>query len=300
MLNEFDIIQQYFSRDFSNHPEIIRGIGDDAAIFREANATIVASVDTLLVGHHFLPDCLPADIAYKALAVNLSDFAAMGATPRWFTLALTILDANPLWLAPFSDSLFSLAKQYDLVLLGGDTTQGPMSITIQLLGTVNQQQALLRSGAKVGDYIYVSNTIGDAGLALQYLQKKIALTDDVVKHVLPKLHRPQAQVALGKALDLNHILIASGVGADIYLEKLPLSASLLDSLSRTDAEKLALTAGDDYQLCFTMAPNAPIIAALSKHHQLTHIGEITTEPGLRMYKDAKLLTQQLPGWQHFS
>ncbi len=315
MLNEFDIIKQYFTQTKNTHPEIILGIGDDAAVWQQGNATLVASVDTLIEGKHFLSVCRPEDIAYKALAVNLSDFAAMGATPRWFTLALTLPIAHSDWLEKFSHSLFALAKQYDVVLIGGDTTQGALSITIQLMGTIDKDKMLLRNQAKPGDEIYVSGTLGDAGLALRVLQKKITLPESVALLVLPKLNRPEAQIPLGLALggvahaaidisdglaqDLGHILQASNVGADIYLDQLPLSESLTQALSRVDAENLALTAGDDYQLCFTLAPNHPIISELAPTHTLTRIGEITQQGGLRIHQKGQLIRPQTLGWQHF-
>jgi thiamine-monophosphate kinase len=306
MLNEFDIIKRYFNPKFSGHPEIIQGIGDDAAVWQCEGATLVTSVDTLVVGRHFLEDCAPEDIAYKALAVNLSDFAAMGAKPRWFTLALTLPNANEAWLEKFSKSLFALANEYDVVLIGGDTTKGPLTITIQIIGTVDKHKMLLRSNAEVGDLIYVSRTIGDAGLALK---------DPKNKAVISKLNRPEPQVELGLALggnanaaidisdglaqDLNHILEASHKGADIYLEKLPLSEHLTKALSRIEAENLALSSGDDYQLCFTIAPNHPIIETLSAKHQLTCIGEITQALGLRIHANGELITPKSLGWQHF-
>ncbi|HLF66357.1 MAG TPA: thiamine-phosphate kinase, partial [Gammaproteobacteria bacterium] len=213
-------------------------------------------------------------------------------------------------------SLFALAKQYDLVLIGGDTTQGTLSITIQLMGTIDKQKMLLRSLAQAGDHIYVSGTLGDAGLALQYLQKKITLPESVARAVLPKLNRPEAQVKLGLALagaahaaidisdglaqDLGHILLASGVGADIYLDQLPLSKSMTQALSRVDAENLALSAGDDYQLCFTLAPDQPLIIQLTPTFQLTRIGEITDRSGLRIHQNGQLITPQILGWQHFN
>jgi thiamine-monophosphate kinase len=315
MLNEFDIIKHYFTRDISNHPEVIRGIGDDAAILQCEGATLVTSVDTLLEGRHFLPSCTPEDLAYKALAVNLSDFSAMGARPRWFTLALTLPQADAAWLESFSASLFDLAREYNLALIGGDTTQGPLSVTIQIIGTGDKNNSLLRSGAKVGDKIYVSGTLGDAGLALGYLQKKISLPENIARAVLPQLNRPEPQVALGLALaghahaaidisdglaqDLNHILKASHVGADIFLEKLPLSESLTKTLPAKDAQLLALSAGDDYQLCFTGAPHNATIAQLTKTYTLTCIGEITQNLGLRIHQNNQLITPSILGWQHF-
>ncbi len=314
MLNEFDIIKHYFTRNSSGHPEIIQGIGDDAAIWQCEGATLVTSVDTMLEGRHFFPDCSPDDLAYKALAVNLSDFAAMGATPRWFTLALTLPKADELWLERFSASLFNLAQEFNLALIGGDTTQGPLSVTIQIIGTINKHKMLLRSGAKAGDQIYVSGTLGDAGLALAYLQKKIMLPDEIAEKVLTQFNRPKPQVALGQALagyasaaidisdglaqDLNHILAASNKGADLYLEKLPLSVSL-KTLPDTQAQMLALTSGDDYQLCFTLAAEDPIIKQLAHINLLTCIGEITTNPGLRIHQQGVSVTLQDLGWQHF-
>lgn len=312
---EFEIIRRYFTPHLKDHPEIIQGVGDDAAVWQCEGATLVASVDTLLEGRHFFSNCAPEDVAYKALMVNLSDFAAMGATPRWFTLALTIPSANESWLQAFSISLSQLSQQYQLALIGGDTTSGSMSITIQLLGTVHPDKMLLRSHAKVGDHIYVSNVIGDAGLALQYLQGKIQLSADDAKQVLPALNRPQAQIALGQALaghahaaidisdglaqDLGHILEKSHVGADIYTEKLPLSPVLTRALLRSDAEILALSAGDDYQLCFTISPDDPIIGQLAKLYSLTCIGEITQDAGLRIHQQDRLLPLPIGGWQHF-
>ncbi|MGA2654932.1 MAG: thiamine-phosphate kinase [Gammaproteobacteria bacterium] len=306
MLNEFNIINQYFNPKTLGHPEIIQGIGDDAAVWQCEGATLVTSVDTLVEGHHFSQSCAPEDIAYKSLAVNLSDFAAMGATPRWFTLALTLPHADETWLEKFSKSLFALASEYDVILMGGDTTKGPLSITIQVIGTVDKNKMLLRSGAQIGDLIYVSGTIGDAGFALKNPGNK-ALDE--------KLNRPTPQVTLGLALagnahaaidisdglaqDLNHILTASHKGADIYLEKLPLSAELTQALSRNEAENLALSSGDDYQLCFTAPPNHLIIQALSAKYQLTCIGEITQTPGLRIHRNGQLITPKILGWQHF-
>lgn len=306
MPNEFNIINHYFNPQILGHPELIQGIGDDAAVWQCENATLVTSVDTLTEGHHFSKNCAPEDIAYKSLAVNLSDIAAMGATPRWFTLALTLPEVNELWLEKFSKSLFKLASEYDVILIGGDTTKGPLSITIQIIGTVDKNKMLLRSNAKTGDLIYISGTIGDAGFALKNPGNKTL--DE-------KLNRPDPQVALGLALaghahaaidisdglaqDLNHILEQSHKGADIHLEKLPLSAELTKALSREDAENLALSSGDDYQLCFTLSPNHPIIQDLSTKFQLTCIGEITQNPGLRIYRNGKVVTPKSLGWQHF-
>ncbi len=316
MLNEFHIINQYFSPHLKDHPEIIQGIGDDAAIWRCDHATMVTSVDTMLEGRHFFPDCNPADLAYKALAVNLSDFAAMGATPRWFTLALTLPKADAAWLRSFSQSLLDFARANHVALIGGDTTKGPLSVTIQVIGTIDPNKMLLRSGAKVGDDIYVSGTIGDAGLALEYLQKKRDLAQSIAPAILQKFNRPEPQLRLGQLLaghahaaidisdglaqDLQHILTASHVGAEIFVEKFPLSSELKKSINAEEAYHLALTAGDDYQLCFTLNESQKhLIENVFEEFKLTQIGKIVAKSGLRIYQQGEPYTREASGFTHF-
>lgn len=318
MINEFSIIKQYFTRENAEHPEIIQGIGDDAAVWQCNDATLVTAVDTLLEGRHFFPNCKPEDLAYKALAVNLSDFAAMGATPRWFTLALTlpVEKANDSWLQKFSEGLFGLANEHHLALIGGDTTRGPLSVTIQVFGTIDKNKMLLRSGAGVGDKIYVSNYLGDAAVALHYLENRLALIKTVVQPMMEKLNRPKPQLGLGYALaghasaaidisdglaqDLNHILTASGVGAVIELTKIPVSYEVMCAYDRIEAQQLALIAGDDYQLCFTLpVSQKKCIEAIPEDVLVTCIGEIVEEPGLKIMQAGQLFTGPVAGFMHF-
>jgi thiamine-monophosphate kinase len=272
-----------------------------------------------VAGVHFPHNSLAFDTGYKALAVNLSDLAAMAAKPAWFTLSLTLPQADPDWLADFSRGLFSLAQQHDLVLVGGDTSRGPLSITIQVMGWLpDQQRPLLRSGAQPGDHIYVSGCLGDAALALaRELGDKttVRLTAVEKQQLAQRLHRPQPRVALGLKLagtatsaidisdgllaDLGHIVDASGVSAWLDLEDLPLS-SALTKLGQPEAWRLALTGGDDYQLCFTApADQATNLANWQGDYALWRIGKIN--PGAGISYDREKLTGALvqPGYRHF-
>jgi thiamine-monophosphate kinase len=320
-MNEFDLIQNFFNREIKNRTEVILGIGDDAALLQVPfGQQLVASIDTLVAGRHFPENTPPADIAYKALAVNLSDLAAMGAEPAWILLALTLPTVNEIWLKGFSQGFFSLMQDFHLQLVGGDMTCGPLSITVQALGFVPAGKALCRLGAMPGDCIYVSGTLGDAGLALAYLRKEtpLVLTQSQIQWLMQRLNRPEPRVELGLALrniatsaidisdglvaDLNHILAANQLGATIQLADLPLSA-VLQQLPREQAWQLALSAGDDYELCFTVPESSQI--ALQSHLKVIHssctcIGQIKKEPGLSMIReDGSLLALEKTGFQHF-
>jgi len=233
---EFDIIRRYF-QEKTHRNDIVRiGIGDDAAVLNiQTDTNLVVAVDTLVAGVHFPLNTTPHDIGFKALAVNLSDLAAMGATPCWMTLALTLPQADELWLSEFSKGLFVLADKFHVALGGGDTTQGPLTISIQVGGVVTKDKALLRSGAKPGDVILVTGMLGDAARGLQLLQQQ---DSDIPDEYLAQLNRPSPRIAAGQQLldvatacidisdglysDLSHITTASGVGAIIELEPLPL------------------------------------------------------------------------------
>ena len=262
-MNEFDIIKKYFYRPVEGL--VKTGIGDDAAILEiPQQQNLVVTTDTLISDVHFLANTSAFDIGYKSLAVNLSDLAAMGATPKWVTLALTMPHADETWLTQFSQGFFELANYHQVQLIGGDMTHGPLSITVQAFGLIPHQQALLRSKAKVHDLIYVSGTVGDAGLALAYLKKKKSASS----FLSSRLNRPEPRVELGKNLlsfahaaidisdglytDLKHILDESKVGANLYVEKIPLSPEVKTTLTKDAAITLALTSGDDYELCFTI------------------------------------------------
>jgi thiamine-monophosphate kinase len=295
-MNEFDLIEKYFNWKQANKIEL--SVGDDCALISiDANYQLATSVDTLIEGVHFPQETSPADIAHKALAVNLSDLAAMGATPKYFTLALTLPEFDQHWLEQFSSSLKSLSDEYQINLVGGDTTKGKLSITINVTGTVPSGQALLRSSAKVGDAIFVSNVIGDAALAWQQIQQEISPS----KELLKQFNIPNPQVSLGQALlgvanacidisdgleqDLGHILFSSNVGASINLADIPLSQELSNHLEKTNDWCLPLAGGDDYQLCFSV-PEARIDdlkkIEIDLGITLTKIGVITKNQNLKI------------------
>lgn len=213
-MSEFDLIRRFFTRDT---PHAILGVGDDAALLQVSAGNVLAvSTDMLVCGTHFLPDADPFLLGHKTLAVNLSDMAAMGAAPRWATLSIALPEADETWLAQFSAGFFALAQQYGVELVGGDTTRGPLNLCVTIFGEVPAQQALRRSGAQVGDEIWVSGYLGDAALA--HLQGRIALSDAELAACLPALHQPQPRVALGLALRgiaNSAIDISDGLLADL-------------------------------------------------------------------------------------
>lgn len=300
--------------------DVVLGIGDDAAILNVPEGhQLIQSVDTLVAGVHFPPETSPQDIAHKALAVNLSDMAAMGAEPAWFTLAITLPNDSDEWLKAFSESLFSLAKKYNVQLVGGDTTNGPLCISITINGFVPNGNALTRNTAQVSDKVYVSGTIGDAALALAAWQGHLLLRDESITYLNEKLNRPQAQVKLGLLLrkyasacidisdglvaDLKHITDNSQVGARINVENIPLSNEL--KLNLTDEAlllPLVLSGGDDYELCFTI-PKEKQKQFEEKMNAIntsvTCIGEIESEPGVRCLLNNKEIEIQGMGYEHF-
>lgn len=322
MPSEFDIIRQYFMHNEAR-ADVVFGIGDDAAILdisqHHQQQQLVQSVDTLVAGVHFPIETSPQDIAYKALAVNLSDMAAMGAEPAWFTLAISLPDDNAAWLKAFSESLFSLAKIYNVQLIGGDTTNGPLCISITINGFVPEGKALTRNTAEVTDKIYVSGTIGNAALALAAWQGDCLLREESMSYLNEKLNRPQPQVELGILLreyasacidisdgliaDLQHITDNSKVGATIHFEKIPLSQEF--KLNITDEAlllPLALSGGDDYELCFTIPENKQLeFEKQVKEHKIpvTCIGEIESQQDVRCLLNSKEIDIQGTGYEHF-
>ncbi|MBL4608405.1 MAG: thiamine-phosphate kinase [Pseudomonadales bacterium] len=331
-VEEFSLIERYFkdsqafrkTADVDKNIGVDTGIGDDAAILTPpAGKRLCVAVDTLVSGRHFPSNTSAYDVGYKALAVNLSDLAAMGASPYAFTLALTLPDTDKHWLQGFSEGLFQLAEQYQIALIGGDTTRGPLTISIQIIGLLPHGQALLRSGAQAGDDIYVSGNIGDAGLGLKLQQDQRApATPSYKQHLISRLNRPSPRIELGQALlglansaidvsdgllvDLKHILDASQVGASIMLEAIPLSSAYL-ALSNDNTPPLqtfinAVEAGDDYELCFSAAKNKrDQIKALKKRFPITRIGEISQEKTLQCIDaKGKKLDYRPLGFEHFS
>jgi len=249
-MSEFDLIRRYFTR---STPGAVLGVGDDAALLSMVSGTELAiSTDMLVSGTHFFPDADPFFLGHKTLAVNLSDLAAMGAQPRWATLALSLPRADDRWLKEFSRGFFALADQHGVELIGGDTTRGPLNLCVTIMGEIPCGAALQRSGARIGDDIWISGHLGDAALALAYMQSQVALTEADFARCAGALHQPVPRLALGLALrgvarsaidisdgliaDLGHILDCSKVGAEIYFDALPVS-ELMRSLSPGSSAK---------------------------------------------------------------
>ncbi|MEK6750460.1 MAG: thiamine-phosphate kinase [Pseudomonadota bacterium] len=317
-MSEFALIARYFQRA-TTRADIVLGIGDDAAIVAvPAQQHLAVAIDTLVAGVHFPLDTPPADIGYKAVAVNLSDMAAMGAQPCWMTLALTLPQADAEWVQAFAEGLFAAAQPYDVALIGGDTTRGPLTISIQIAGWVPHGGALRRDGAQAGDDIYVSGTLGDAGVGLAIAQRKCSLPAADSEFCVQRLRRPTARVELGLALrgvatsaidisdglsaDLGHILSASRAGACIILDALPLSRAMRN-VSPAEGLQYALHSGDDYELCFTAAPAHASALARIAHGigvAITPIGHIESAPGLRGRAASGQITRLVPqGYEHF-
>lgn len=321
MRSEFDIIRQYFTRPVT---KAALGVGDDAALISTtADKELVVSVDTMVSGRHFYSDAAPRQLGYKALAVNLSDMAAMGATPRWVTLALTLpkrlIEKNNVWLEEFAAGFFALADTYQIELIGGDTTCGPLSISIQIIGEVEKGKALLRSGARPGDDIWISGQLGDAALALAHEQQHITLAPDELGRCLTALHAPVARIELGRRLidlahsaidisdglmaDLTHILDCSNVSATINIDDITCSHILRKYLSQPIAVSCLLTGGDDYELCFTASTRRQMEIknlSLQLAIPLTRIGTITQGKGLTVLNsDSSAITLETRGYDHF-
>ena len=312
---EFDIIRRYFTRQSPNRNDVIAGIGDDAALLQvPAGMELVVCMDTLVEGVHFPSGTPAAAIGHKALAVNLSDLAAMGAEPAWATLAITLPEADANWLAGFSQAFFKLADQHKVQLVGGDTTRGPLSITVQAHGFVPQGTALRRHGAQPGDHIFVTGTLGDAGLALQ-------LHGDAGEALQQRLDFPEPRVSAGQALrgiasaaidisdgllaDLDHLLAGDQLGATVTVNDLPRSAAFnaVAGQGGMPLLELQLSAGDDYELCFTV-PETSLEYLTAAQDQFacdcTRIGTVEKEPGIRCYMaDGQRYTLSGRGYEHF-
>lgn len=312
-MNEFALIQHYFKHAAlaaQNEPAngVVLGIGDDAAIVQPpANQQLVITSDTLVAGRHFPENTAAHAIGWKSAAVNLSDIAAMGARPHAVLLAISLPQVDPDWLAQFSQGFFACCAPEQVQLIGGDTTRSNLlSITVTALGWVEQGKAIRRDGAKPGDLVLVSNTVGDAAYALHQPNSDVQ----------GRLDYPQPQNRLGMALsgyassmldvsdglaqDLGHILAASHVAATVQLENLPLS-STLQQLPAQQAWQLALTGGDDYELCFTMAPKRfdQFCQRYAGQFQLQVIGHITQGTGLTLWHQQQPYDMNLQGYQHF-
>ena len=329
-MGEFDLIERFFKRPAAAgvRPGAVLGIGDDCALLQPApGMQLAVSSDMLVEGRHFLSTVNPAHLGHKALAVNLSDLAACGAKPLAFTLALSLPRADAAWLEPFSRALLALADAHGCALVGGDTTQGPLNICITVFGEVPPGQALLRSGARVGDDLWVSGTLGDARLALEVFRGTLAVPGEVFTAARARMEQPTPRVALGQALrgvassaidisdglvgDLGHILRASGVGAcidtAIAMDLIAAGRYAAVAPSLFDAEKqleFVLAGGDDYELAFT-APaalrEAVQAAAQASATPVTRIGQIEAAPGLRLVDgQGQPVSRRFASFDHFA
>ena len=320
--DEFELIRNIIATGTVQRKDVNLGIGDDCALLTiPADQQLAVSMDTLVAGRHFIPTAEPDALGHKALAVNLSDLAAMGATPAWATLSLTLPDADTrwqTWLKQFMAGYHALAHQYQVQLIGGDTTRGPLSITVQVHGFVPPGQALRRDAAQVGDHIYVSGTLGDAGLALCY-QKGQYKIDETTQHTInERLNRPTPRIELGQALttcahaaidisdglgaELSHICQASGVGAIIQAQQLPIRPAVQNYIQHTGDWQLPVSAGDDYELLITAPTTAQKAVQQAAHAAsvpLTRIGQIVAEPSIQMQMPDGRAQPLGNGYNHF-
>lgn len=319
MPSEFDLIARHFTRPPPAGSHVLLGVGDDCALLAPTAGEMLAiSTDMLVEGRHFFPGADPEALGHKALAVNLSDLAAMGARPLGFTLALALPNADEHWLAAFARGLLVLADAHAVPLVGGDTTRGPLNICITVFGTVEQQQALRRDGAQPDDDIWVSGELGDARLAVEILSGKLAV-DPLPSVAAERLHRPTPRLGLGLALrdlasaaldvsdgllgDLAHLLRRSGVGAVVDSDAVPVG-SALSTQPPAIQQAFALNGGDDYELCFTASPaRRPAVqnAARAAGVPVTRIGSIRRTRGLQLVDAAgRPLTIPSSSFDHFA
>lgn len=318
-MGEFDLIARFFRRPVARSA---LGVGDDCALLQpRPGMQLAVSTDLLVEGRHFLSTVDPTRLGHKCLAVNLSDLAACGAEPLAFTLALSLPQADAAWLAPFSQGLLALASEHGCELVGGDTTRGPLTVCITVFGEVPQGQALLRSGARAGDDLWVSGTVGDARLALEVFRGRMSVPGAVFDAARVRMEQPQPRVALGQALrgiasaaidisdglvgDLGHVLKQSGVGARIDVAAAAgLLAAPADLMDLDHRLELVLAGGDDYELAFTApaaAREAVMAAGAAADTRVTRIGLIESEPGVRLADPrGRLLQRQYASFDHFA
>lgn len=317
-LGEFELIARFFSDLGPQRPGVVRDVGDDCALLQLPPGHLLAtSIDTLVAGRHFLSSIDPFDLGWRALASCVSDLAAAGAEPLWFTLALTLPEADAAWLERLAAGLRAGAEAWGLRLVGGDTTSGPLTLSLQVMGAVPEGAALTRGGARPGDLVFVSGSPGEAAGALPLLGGASPAAHR--QRLLERYHRPQPRLALGAALrgvasaavdvsdgllaDAGHIAERSGVALDLHWPALPLSPALAAEVGEDAARLLALTGGDDYELCFTAPPQqrvrlGEIAAGLGL--ALTCIGEVRAGAGVRcLDASGQPIPIQRAGYEHF-
>lgn len=318
-VKEFQLIECYFNGRGPTRRDVKLGIGDDCALVQPAEQKSIAiSCDTLVENVHFFPDMPPAALGYKALAVNLSDLAAMGAEPAWMTLALTLPEVDETWVKGFSEGLFEAAEYYGIALIGGDTTRGPKAINITVHGQVPQGKALTRSGAKAGDWIYVTGTLGDSALGLDILRGKQQAKPEDNAYLINRHYHPTPRVLAGQSLrllassaidlsdgfisDIGHILKASEVGAIVDVGLIPLSSAMLATLDREHALGYALTGGEDYELLFTVSEaqkGALETALVHSNTKFVRVGQICAGNKLKLQLNDEPFTPHYFGFEHF-
>ncbi|WP_162063354.1 thiamine-phosphate kinase [Vibrio taketomensis] len=320
MSGEFNFIDTYLVGRQAQRDDVLLAAGDDCAVVEVPSGSVIAiSTDTLVAGTHFLAEANPAWVAHKALASNISDLAAMGATPAWVSFALTMPELDEAWLQPFCDAFFALADHYGIQLIGGDTTKGPLSLTLTVQGLMPKGQAILRSGAKVGDLIYVTGTLGDskAGLDVVLTPENITkpfAADLEQRHYLslPRTHVGEAlrniasaaiDISDGLTSDLGHIIKRSDVGACLDVEALPVSPELVAFVGDRDlALQYALSSGEEYELCFTVPSDKQVqleMVAKNLDCQITCIGRITDSNTIELTQNDQVISWQLCGYDHF-
>jgi len=321
MNSEFDIIKKYFTFPDKRTDVLISGGDDCASVSVPENKQLLITTDTLIAGVHFPVETVPEDIAYKAIMVNLSDLAAMGATPAWLTLAISLPEINETWLHKFSETFAEVLQRFNVSLIGGDTTKGALSITVQAMGLCDKDKVMRRDQAKAGDKIYITGTPGDAAIGLHALLNNI--DDQQLQPCINKLNRPEARVQFAQQLvshsacaidisdglvaDLGHIINASGCGAQVYLPSIPLSSAsryFFDKYNKTIIDwSLLLTRGDDYELCFTVGKDKETeVKELARQQDLkiSCIGEITEGKELTfLNEDSELEIFTNAGFKHF-
>ena len=319
-LSEFALIVRYFRACGAQRSDVRLGVGDDAALLTPAaGQELVAATDTLVAGVHFPQPSPPASLGHRALAVNLSDLAAMGARPAWALLALTLPAAEEPWLAEFAAGLDALARAHDVALVGGDTTRGPLCVTVTVLGQVPAGTALRRCGGRPGDALFVSGTPGDAAAGLALEQGRVQAAPETSAYLRERFLLPQPRLALGERLrayasacidvsdgllaDAGKLAAASGAGAELDYGRVPLSESLRAALGETRARELALTGGDDYELCFAVHPDR--LAALGaelppERWGYTRIGTLRATPGAEVLRDGSVMEFSHSGYEHFT
>jgi thiamine-monophosphate kinase len=320
-MKEFELIERFFVSQGTTRKDVELGIGDDAAIINvPVNSQLIVTTDTLVEGVHFFADMDPRALGHRAVAVNLSDIAAMGGEPAWLSIALTLPQSDEAWLKDFSAGVFEICEYYNVQVVGGDTTKGPLSITISAKGLVPKGKALKRSGANPGDWIFVTGTLGDAGVAIDAIKHDRTIPLKYQSTLKNRFEYPTPRVAIGQGLrevassaidisdgllsDIEHILKASKVGAVINVDQLPLSDALVGSIDESRYLEFALASGDDYELLFTVPEEKRGALDVTATHygiKLTCIGQIQGQAGkLELRKDNQAFIFEGKGYQHFS